>query len=773
MSTAPIANAEGHAADSDEAEKPAKLETNDGSLAQCEDWGEEDPIADNTELQDAAKALLKHYAALDKYARRTEVIDARRQRFYRRGDQYINWNPGIFNFVPFGGDGNDSGNGSPGQDSPRYTDVYDIFWPYMRALISVGVQNPPGVDFEPDDPTKESDISASRTAEVFRFYVDRVNNRKALQSRIMSLFCTDGRVILYTRNVRDKQKFGTDDNGDPVCVQMQSAHGVLETKVPIVSEGIHDWTYCFISDEPEINIAKSTYPQYAANIKQGASSVGESAYERMARIGVLQGTRVLQQAGDAYAHLSTRQRLWLRPAAFRHAPDAIRKQFEELYPKGMKLVVCGDAYVGSCNQSMDDHLTVAWPAPGDGSSKPSMLRNLVPVQDAFNDYKNLEKEIFDFTIPATYQDSALGDVESLREQSSEPGNHIQVTRPDGLASLADAFYSEPPSASPPSLVAAYQDLRAAFSQFQTGAQPALFGGSDEHNETKGGISMLRDQAMGQFSICWGAVQELFAGGYKQAVICRVQVEGENSKTKLNIKVPGKGGRSSIASIAIADLQKGNFHSYPDMDSSFPETTGSKRQTVMSMVTQAMANPEAVTAFGILEPGNLELQREYLGVHDWIIPAAAAYDKQMGEIELLLQQKPAPDLDAIKMHVADTAIEGAIKAKAQPLGIPLPESKPDPNQLYKCTIPIDAKWDFNQFEAQAIKDFLSSQDGIEEAKVNPWGILNVKLHGQLHLDAAAAQVAPPPGAMPPGPPKPPMPMPPPGGSMNDPAPPAIQ
>src|SRR5437773_5158838 len=120
----------------DQEEQP---EVNDGSLAPCEDWDEEDPIADDKELQHVVLEICKHYAGLDKYGRRTEVIDSRRQRFYRRDVQYIVadkatsvfgiWNPSASN------------NGAPAGDSERYTEVYNIFWPYMRALISVGTQN--------------------------------------------------------------------------------------------------------------------------------------------------------------------------------------------------------------------------------------------------------------------------------------------------------------------------------------------------------------------------------------------------------------------------------------------------------------------------------------------------------------------------------------------------------------------------------------------------------------------------------------------------------
>lgn len=733
-------------------------EVNDGSQAQAEDFGAPDPIEDSEldpvtkkELKQALQSLCKHFATVDKYVRRQEIMDARRQRFYYRGDQYIYWNTTQLLFLPWQGGGTGA-DPSDAQDTPRYTDVYNIYKPYLRAMVAVGVQNPPGVNFEPDDPAKGIDITSARAAEKFRHFIDRVNKRKELQSTLMYFFCTDGRTGIYTRSVRDAQKFGVDDEGQPHTAELMTPFGVLESKpVPLMEEKQENWVAFFLSDEPEINMAKQEYPQAAGKIKAGTSAVGESAYERMARLGVMQGTKLLQQAGDAYNHIVTRHRVWLRPAAFRHCPEDVREQLQELFPNGCKVVYAGDAYCYSRNMSMDDQITVKWPGPGDGASKPSMLKDLVPVQDAFNDYKNLEKEIFDFTIPVTYQAQGVGDIEALREQYSEPGNTVVVPDPPAGMSLGDMFFQAPPAGSPPSLVAAYQDLRGALSQFITGAQPALFGGSDKDNDTASGIAMMRDQAMGQFGIVWGHLQELFAAAYKQAVLAAAKYRSEEQN--INITEPSRNGKALVSTISIADLQKGNFHCYPDTDSSFPETTGSKRQTLTQMVGQALTNPLAAEAYGVLLPNNLELQRELLGITDWIIPAANSRDKQMSEIELLLQQKPTINMQAAQEFIADKAIEDQMKEETAGSGIPMPESEPDPAQLYQTTIPVDMDWDFHQFEYETIKDWLSSPEGLEEARTNPYGVLNVKLHGKQHQQAMAAQAGPPMPALP-GPPTPP-------------------
>lgn len=730
---------------------------NNGLRAPCEDYGQTDVAKDDKTLQGYLRECCKHWAQLDQYPRRTEVIEARRQRFYRRGDQYILTNKeGIFQ--PWTG----SSDEGEAQDDGRLTDVYNIFWPYMRAMIALGTQNPAGVNFEPDDGTRSTDITAARNSEIYRHQVDRTNKRKDLQGDIFSLFCTDTRTVLYTRCVWDAQRFGTNDDGLAKFGEVISAAGTLETKLNITAENLGETPYFIWTDDPDECMAKEQYPGNADEIHSGISAIGESAYERFARLGVLQGAKTMHNAADAYGHLTVRHRIWLRPAAFRYASEEIRAELTEKYPKGCKVVWCGDAYCGSYDQSMDSHITVGFPGPGDGMARSSMMKDMVALQDAYNDYRNMEKELYEHCIPMSFRNSELMDMDAERERRSEWGNMTAVQVPAGL-DINQCFYFEPKPECPASLVEAYNNLMGALAQFISGAQPALFGQADKNNDTASGISMLRDQAMGQFGIAWGNFQEMMASAYSQAVLAAANARGDDAVVP--VSMVGKRGKSLIAQANLGAIKKGNFHCHPDSDSSFPETTGSKRQVIQNLVTQALANPEAADAFGVLKPANLEIQRQALAIPDWFIPAADACDKQMGEIELLLKQRPVPQMQKVQEFAADLAMEKLAAAKAQGTGIPVPdESKPDPNQMYESSIPVNVAWDFHQYEYETIKDWLSSPEGLEETKTNVWGILNVRCHGQEHQEAMQAQAPPMMPSMPTGPAKPPQ-LPSPGAQMH--------
>ena len=70
-------------------------------------------------LQQALKGLLRKALTREMYARRQEVMDARRQRFYDRGVQYIYWDYRSWGFAPLtSGPG---ATGSPG-DNGTYED---------------------------------------------------------------------------------------------------------------------------------------------------------------------------------------------------------------------------------------------------------------------------------------------------------------------------------------------------------------------------------------------------------------------------------------------------------------------------------------------------------------------------------------------------------------------------------------------------------------------------------------------------------------------------
>lgn len=717
------------------------------------------------ELQAALKSLLKHYGTdVDKFPRRTEVIDARRQRFYDRGYQYIYFNSGQYVFVPVVGGVTMEVGGSAVQ-MPRYCNVYNIFKPYRRNYCATLSQNPPGVNFEPARPTESLDIKSAECAAIYSEHYDQINPPKAIQSKIGRLFWTDGRVVGWTRHEKNQQKFGKDDDGNPKGEEITDLFGVIEAKVfPITADSQDELTGVIISDDPEINRAKSDYDWIKEDIKAGDSGAGESAFERNARIGILQGLRLWTQAGDSQAHLTERQRMFLRPAAFEHCEDAEGDKLKELFPDGVFAVFVSGEYAEAWNQSIDDCLKVDHALDGDGMNRPSWGKDHMPVQDAFNNYRNMRQEYHDYGIPCTYYDTQLADGNAFREQVSQPGEMKGVTNPQPGQPIAPFFYTPEAIQPPADLIAAEQDLRDALSQLITAVQPALFGGQISKDDRVGVYQMAREQAMGVMALPWGVMQGMFARFKYQAILAAAANRPEDQT--LNVKPQKRSGvRSKPLSITIGDLKKGNFRAVPNTDSTFPATRAMKKAAFQEFMQGAEFNP--LLAEASVQPDNMEMGAELEGLPDLDIPAARASNRQLDEIDQLLEAGPIPPTPqqvqaAELMQATAVAVQAAATGqKAPPLNPqqqgPTPQQLQDPQfissgewldnplmqSLAKPSVDVDPL-DYHQYHMQAIKNWWNSPERDKQIDAgNRLGLANIKLHYAEHEKLAAAQAPPPP------------------------------
>lgn len=726
----------------------AEAAANDGSTAQTEEQdGQLDPAANNPELQTVLKNLVTHYAGIEKYSRRQEVMETRQQRYFWRNDQMISWNSVLLLYVPING-GSGVGGSSNASDTPNNYDVYNIYTPYGESLIATLSQNPPGVNFEPDDPMKPLDVAKAKAAEKYKQQIDRDNQMKQLRTEVARLTYTDNRIVLYTRPISDEQELGADEQGKPNARQKITAHGTLESKVvPITAKERSEVIALFLSDEINVDLAKETYPGAAAQIQEGSSSAGESSYERFARLGVLQGRKQFGQVADALKHLVTRHRVWLRTAAFRKAPDNWAEKLKELYPKGAKVVIAGEAFCFSRNETMDDRASIGWATPGDGMSRPSLGKRIVPLQMVFNDAMNQWSTANGECIPVTFYDQEILDSDSFREQASEPGNNIGVEVPQGK-NIADCFYEQVSPGTAVGLEAFINLVNGPLAQFMSGALPALMGQGEENNQTKGGIEILRDQAMGRVGIPWGLNQELWAESYRQSVEGAAAIADEDDSFSFENKTRG-GKTISTQKIKYADLKKGNIRCFPDIDSSFPETTNAKRNTYMQLVQSAENNP--ALAADLQLPDNQELGHELIGLSEFVISGAEARQKQLEEIQQLLQETPIPPPPAAFLALGQQnpqmqpvimnfmAQTKAAQDKQEPMPVPPKALWP----LFSPSVDVDAENDFNDFEAAECKRWVNSEERREQDRMgNQLGVMNVILHKQRHDKAVqSAQPGP--------------------------------
>jgi hypothetical protein len=389
----------------------------------------------------------------------------------------------------------------------------------------------------------------------------------------------------------------------------------------------------------------------------------------------------------------------------------VQDEIAEAFPDGLRATIVSGVCVDCFPETMESALRVQWPAPGQGQIRPSMLHDLVPIQEAFNDLLNMIRESAEFCLPALWISDTAIDSEAIAEQVSAPGVIHQVTVPSG-ASVEDLVFREPTPSLPPEIVQNVDRL-LTLAQFTTGDLPSLFGEGTPDQETASGQKMLSDQAKGQLSPAWAAIQWLFAGIYEVAIPLAAQLDPKE------IAVEGSEGQNKFDPAAIL---QGEWGCYPDTDSSFPESMADKRAALQMVLTQVgQADPSIA-----LQPDNLKLVKQYSCLTDLIIPGAEARDKQLEEIEQLLQEQPVPDESQIPQWTI-----AAQQAQAQ--------GQPPPPPPVKSSIEI-GKYDFDQPEFDKCKEWLSSPACREEQrKGNLPGIQNVELHASLH-EARLQQVA---------------------------------
>ena len=730
------------------------------------------------QLKNALVQALKDIGKQEMFDRRREVMRDRRNRYYRRGFQHIYEQRGGGFAVGVAGETITTADGS--FECSQYIGDYNIYRPTLMVIESVLTQNPPGIDFRPKTQATE-DLEAANTAETYRLFFDRSNNVKGIQLEICEMMGNSGRTILWVRTEANKQLWGLNDEGEARKMEVCTVHGTLESRVvPLTAKSQDDVLAVVLFDDPPVKVAKREYKHIETQIKSSASGICENAYERIARLGVLQGTRRYAQVGEALSHLVTRVNAFLRPANFTGdayddtfeeadegdvnedgKPMTVREKLDQLFPDGCHCVFLGDTYAESWNESLDDALAIGFPYAGDGMSREAMMDDAIVIQDDFNDSMNSMREATDLGWPRTYINCEDDEFDAIQDQKSEPYAFSPMKARQGMP-LEQNFFREPDLVLPQSVVQRLEYLAGPFLQFVLGTPPALFGGGMEDQKTANGYAQARSQAMGVKGIPWQSVQWLMARMYYMAALCA----SKNPDHSEEILVPSKQGGAK--SLKLERLKKGHFGAFPDEDSSFPESTAAKRALLQQLLGIAAQNPDVAQQL-LGNPYNWEIFKQIFGFSEMQMQEANSSAKQMREIELLLDQQPLPpspqELQAFGLQQQQLYQQHAIAAlTAQQQGLPEPPAPAQPvmadfngvqypEALLQPSIPVD-DLDYHQYEGAAGQAWLSTEECWRELNVgrpdttgaimpNTLGVLNVKLHVKEHLAKMPAPPAPAP------------------------------
>lgn len=721
------------------------------------------------QLKQAIRSAIVTAQNEELYLRRIEVLHDRKLRFYERGHQHIYEGrdncfvlavPG----APFeDADGNE-------EEWGDYIDDYPIFHGFVWIIQSVLTQNGPGIAFQPLNPSQSEDNQASETAEGLWLNFQRVNDVKKIMREIVRMMCLSGRFVVWVKTEENAARWGRNDAGKPHKNQTAEVFGSLETKVPIMEKDQSTFRYLGIYRDYDVLNLKQNHPHIAPKIKANECCLDENNYERFARLGILQGASSQFQAGEAISHMTTEGHWFLRPACW--ADEEFDKEFTEseiggetvrdalarIFADkqggftGLHAVYVGKTYSKAWPESMDDCLITDQPFAGDGQFAKAVMDPGVIAQDRFNNLMNYAAgETFDFGAPSTWVVAGKVDYEAILDQKAQPFGYRQMKQiATGTNSAIDSFYREPDPQIPETLMEIVRFLFGEFLQFVLACPPAMWGESSEDTKTASGLAQSRNQALGRMGILWAVLQKVCAKLAYQGALAA----SNDPDTPEEIIVPVKGSQN--VTVRVERLRKGHFMAEPDEDSGFPDSTAAKRATLMNVVELVAQFPPAAQQF-FAAPANWKSLLKYFGISEMVIPEAEAHDKQVEEIEELLNGVPiAPTPEEIALAQQDDAQKRVVFRQAQQVaganGIPAPPEPPpfDPQSLMRSSVPIQP-WDFDEWEMAACDDYLNSNAARVELKVgridpatgqlaqNTRGIDNVWLHRQEHAKAAAAKM----------------------------------
>jgi hypothetical protein len=712
------------------------------------------------DLTNKLEAIVRKLQDQEMYDRRIEVLLDRIMRFYYDGVQHVypNWATGVYQVGTAGGYV-DIGNGQNVQ-CPMFMGAYNIFRARWRSLDAVLTQNPPGVGFAPDHPQESESIEAAETAEGFWEMFDQAEKGgqvKRIQKRVSYMMGMSGRVVSWTKTLKSKARFGANDDGEARSMETAEIYGTMESKLPIVCKSWADSPYCFLFDDKNVLTLKAQNEWIRSKVTAGEASIGESDWNRFARIGVKQAKKGFFLTGLALNYLTTELNGFLRPEVFEDKlfdpayPGAdendvredgktftYRNKFLQLFPDGCHVKWIGKTYSESWNECPDDAIDVAFPMERDGLTGGALMEPMKVIQDAYNDYMNAKRENYETGWSVTYFRGNDEDYAAISNQRSRPNDYVLLKEgPPDQEIAKSVIHREDPAAPPEGFDQAIEELRGPVSQDITGALPALQGTSNKET-TASQQAMDRSQAMGMLGPSWASMQIMFSGIAEKAA----RLASKNPDHGTEIAVVGKDGQK--ITVKMERLKKGKFHAHVS-DSSFPETTAAKRANLADLIKMAAASPVGQTLFE--SPDNWEEFIELNGNQDLVFIPAIAFKKQARELEILLQEPPIiPTPEQIAEYSMQHA-QQTIQAEQQ--GLPAPPfapPQPQPSLMPEAD-------DYHKWESAKCQEYLSSEDcwlrsnvaqpdegvdpaqALEQAKL---GIQNVRLHKAGHDQFMAQQ-----------------------------------
>jgi hypothetical protein len=723
-------------------------------------------------------------------ARRHEIREYKRARFFWQGNQYLlGWESDRMDFrMPEGSTFGLSMNEEQNLESGgRYQFVTNFYQALGLSFIAVVSSDVPTVNWFPQSAQNEIDITAAKAASDAEKLIEENNKVEELLTWIGFYLWTDGKVGGYVRYVADGQQFGFKDSpvmaaqpqklGDdtfsctncgsdtppgqmfagmicPNCGTQLGQDNFKEAptvNVPVVTStkrvpngqevisiigGLELNTPVWASYQHQMPYLQWQLEVHKAKLKAAYPLVADKilpgnptgADDVYNRSARLAVEQGLPTThpGDALVSLVTFTRNWIRPWAFFEIEDKDIR--EDLLALFPDGAYCAFAGDTYC-ESRSEGMDDHWRIC---HALPGDGQNRPGVGHSFispqERYNILSNMQMECAEFGIPPIYADPQVLDFDSLSNQTAEPSQhyPARAKPGQPLEAGFFQPAPAQMPPDAIKYMQDLAGPTGQFLTGIFPAIFGG-----QTEGGAA---DTASGyqmqrdQAMGRLGMIWRRIKVFYAELMMLAVDCFRKNRPEDVEIPTLGEDGEYEAKIISITDL-KGNIQARPEADETYPRMKSQQRAVIQQLFALAPNAPEIAEILS--EPSNLREIKTTMGLNDLVIPGEDSANKQLREISQLMQAQPI-------VQQGTDPVTGA------------------PTQQMHSTVPVNVLLDRHEVEFKEIERWANSKAGLAAKAQNPAGFANVQAHAQEHLQGAAQRQQmmmafappPPPQAAPP-------------------------
>ena len=517
--------------------------------------------------------------------------------------------------------------------------------------------------FFPEKPGDPDDETYAQQANCLKHFVAECNDYAGIQAEIGRFFCTDETSIVYTRPVADAQRWGfedvapdvvseTEDGEDPDATDKQStrpkirtlstAFGKLSRKVPVLSRSKADWTYCGLSHEIDISLAKAKCPWVAPQITAGDLGIAELKLDRLARQSVQLAMQSQYATGDSLMRDVTESYWWFRPAFYMDdsCPKALRSWFWTSFPKGMLCAYESGVLAFVRNESMDEVLTEFHARSGNGQNRRALTESFAGPQMRLNVLVDLRDEFCRKSITRVGLDSAVWNVDAMRSSSVRAGVYEPFLMPPGQRPAADTVVPIPGTSGTPDITAFIDWISGPLAEQLTHAQQNMAGTQDPNDPEQTATEYNRKDknAKSSFGEAWRNILRGFANMDTQAAAWNARVQ--QPETKFDANYPSMGRITA----EISKMKTGAGVARADGLSNTPQSW-EEREKAWAKI---MADPDPAMQPIKSDPRNLTAAKQFMprGLY---LPGVESVEKQQAEFDILLKSAPMDNPQFIKIQ----------------------------------------------------------------------------------------------------------------------------